>query len=73
MVSIGRIVAVVDVFEALTTVRPYKRAFTVSEALVLLNKGRGIHFDPLVVDEFVNLLEQGKIAVDDGLSTSMEY
>lgn len=63
---VGRIAAVVDVFEALTTVRPYKKAFPISKALAILNEGKGTHFDPQVVDAFVKLLNEGKIAVDTG-------
>lgn len=63
---IGRITAVVDVFEALTTERPYKKAFPVPKALAILDEGRGSHFDPRIVDAFVKLLGEGKIAIDTG-------
>ncbi|MDD2883949.1 MAG: response regulator [Dechloromonas sp.] len=48
----GRIVAVADVFDALTSSRPYKRAWTVEEACKMLEDGRGTHFDPLCVEAF---------------------
>ena len=49
----GRIVAVADVFDALTSIRPYKRAWTTDEALDYLHTGRGDHFDPVCVDAFL--------------------
>lgn len=49
---LGRICAVADVFDALTTKRPYKEAFSNEEAFDILRKGRGTHFDPKVVDVF---------------------
>jgi len=54
----GRIVAVVDVFDALTSVRPYKDAWPVSEAIVEIERGRGLHFDPKVVDAFLLVLPE---------------
>jgi putative two-component system response regulator len=49
----ARIVAVADVFDAVTCHRPYrKNPMPVPEALDLIRKGRGSHFDPAVVDAF---------------------
>ena len=50
---VGRIVAVADVFDALTSDRPYKKAWTVEDALNLLQEGSGRHFDPACVDAFL--------------------
>ena len=50
----GRIVAVADVFDALTSARPYKRAWTVERAQAYLRDGTGGHFDPLCVSAFLN-------------------
>ncbi len=50
----GRIVSVADVFDALTTRRPYKEAWSIEDALALLVKERGRQFDPLLVDAFVH-------------------
>lgn len=52
----ARIVAVADVFDALTTERVYKRAFSVEESLAVLSENSGTHFDPLVLDAFLNAL-----------------
>lgn len=48
----GRIVAVADVFDALTSERPYKKAWDVKQASQLLRDGSGIHFDPSCVEAF---------------------
>jgi putative two-component system response regulator len=50
----GRIVSVADVFDALTTKRPYKEPWTIENALALLVSERGHQFDPLLVDAFVH-------------------
>ncbi len=53
---VGRIVAICDVFDALTSKRVYKEAMSVNEAMVILKDERGQHFDPELVDVFsVNL------------------
>lgn len=50
----GRIVAVADVFDALTSSRPYKPAWPLSRAIALLREGRGSHFDPHCVDALLH-------------------
>jgi putative two-component system response regulator len=54
----GRIVAIADVFDALTSDRPYKRAWTVDEAMALIEKGAGEHFDPTLVPIFKSRLPE---------------
>lgn len=49
----GRIVAVADVFDALTSARPYKRAWSIDDAVAFLRDGKGKHFDPVCVDAFM--------------------
>ncbi|QNA90536.1 two-component system response regulator [Massilia sp. Dwa41.01b] len=49
----GRIVAIADVFDALTSIRPYKRAWSEEEALAHLVAQKGKHFDPVLVDLFI--------------------
>jgi putative two-component system response regulator len=51
----GRIVAIADVFDALTHERPYKRAWPLDEALAEILSQRGRHFDPEIVDLFATL------------------
>jgi len=53
----GRITSVVDVFDTLTHTRPYRRAWTRQEALELLREERGRHFDPNVIDAFMNIVD----------------
>jgi len=48
----GRIVALADVYDALTTKRVYKPAFSHEEAAAIIREGRGRHFDPDIVDAF---------------------
>ncbi len=55
---VGRIVAVADVFDALTSERPYKSAFPVEKAFGIIAAERGMHFDPRVVDAFFAIQEQ---------------
>jgi PAS domain S-box-containing protein len=49
----GRIVAIADVFDALTSDRIYRPAMTVAQALAILRDGRGTHFDPVLLDHFL--------------------
>ena len=53
----GRILAVVDVFDALTTERPYKKAWTTEEALSEIQEQAGRQFDPAVVTAFTQLMQ----------------
>lgn len=60
----ARIVAVADVYDALTSERPYKVAWTQEKAVNLLREEAGKHFDPLVVDAFCVVMEErGKTPV----------
>ena len=54
----GRITAVADVFDALTSRRPYKEAFHVVKAFEIIKEGRGSHFDPDAVDAFFSVEEE---------------
>jgi len=54
----GRIVAVADVFDALTSSRPYKQAWSLDVAYAYLEGGKGGHFDPLCVDALLSAQEE---------------
>ncbi|MGF1776637.1 HD domain-containing phosphohydrolase [Vibrio nomapromontoriensis] len=54
----ARIVTIADVFDALTSVRPYKRAWTVEEAFQFITEQSGQHFDPQLVDTFLCLKDE---------------
>jgi putative two-component system response regulator len=48
----GRITAVADVFDALSSKRPYKPAFPLANCFKIMEEGRAKHFDPVVLDAF---------------------
>jgi len=55
---VGRLCALADVFDALTSVRPYKKAWSVEDSVKLIKEERGEHFDPHLVDYFLELLPE---------------
>jgi len=55
---LGRLMAVANVYDALTSKRPYKEAFPHEEALRIILEGRGSHFDPALVDAFERVADQ---------------
>ncbi|MBF0160394.1 MAG: response regulator [Magnetococcales bacterium] len=66
---IGRLIALADVFDALTSARPYKKAWSVEEALSLIQREIGEHFDPELARLFLELrvfLEEIMEAFRDG-------
>jgi putative two-component system response regulator len=50
----GRIVAIADVFDALTSKRPYKDAFSNEKSIEIMREGKGKHFDPAILDVFLD-------------------
>ncbi|MFM2588728.1 HD domain-containing phosphohydrolase [Vibrio sp. TBV020] len=54
----ARIVAIADVFDALTSERPYKKAWPIEKAVALLEEEAGTHFDPNLVPIFIAQLDQ---------------
>jgi len=63
---VGRIVAVADVFDALTHDRPYKSAWPVHEAILEIQQGAGSQFDPVVVAAFLAIHADAAAASPDG-------
>jgi putative nucleotidyltransferase with HDIG domain len=59
----ARIIAVADVYDALTSDRPYRKAISPFEAKNVIEKGRGTDFDPQVVDAFIAALRFGEMDV----------
>jgi putative two-component system response regulator len=54
----GQVAAIADVFDALTSDRPYRKAFPLETAIDMMCQQRGSHFDPRLVDIFFENLEQ---------------
>ena len=54
----GRLMAIADVYDALISPRPYKRAFSHREAVDIITSGRGTHFDPELTDLFLLVADQ---------------
>jgi len=62
----GRIMAVADVYDALVSERPYKKPFTHEQAVDIISKDSGTHFDPKIVEVFLK-------AADDFWTESMMF
>ena len=58
----ARLFSLIDVFDALTSVRPYKAAWPVSEAIAEIEKGAGSQFDPALVPVFIAMYEEDRVA-----------
>jgi putative two-component system response regulator len=54
----GRITSVADVFDALTSKRPYKPAFSVEKSLEIMREGSGTQFDAAILDAFLGAMEE---------------
>ena len=54
----GQVAAVADVFDALTSDRPYRQAFPIEQAVEILRGERGRHFDPRLVDLFIENVDE---------------
>jgi putative two-component system response regulator len=59
----GRLMALVDVYDALIAVRPYKKSFTHEEAIALIQSESGTHFDPTLVQAFNKFSDRFKAIV----------
>jgi response regulator RpfG family c-di-GMP phosphodiesterase len=57
----ARIVAVVDVFDALVSHRPYKGTWGASKAIDEIRRGSGSHFDPRIAESFISLFDRGEL------------
>jgi putative two-component system response regulator len=56
----GRIMALADVYDALTSARPYKKAFSHEEAIRIIQEGKGTQFDPALTDIFIEVMNNAK-------------
>ena len=66
----GRIVAVADVFDALTQKRPYKPAWPVEEAIAEIERQRGLQFDPSIVDAFLRVVDSNSSPRDPPIGSA---
>lgn len=60
----GRITAIADVFDALTSKRPYKEPFPIDKSFSIMRDGQGSHFDPDLIDAFFSI-EEETLAIKD--------
>lgn len=60
----ARIMSIVDVYDALTSERPYKKPFSHEKSMALIVEGRGTQFDPELVDEFVKYSDLIKLCLE---------
>jgi putative two-component system response regulator len=54
----ARLMAVADVFDALTTSRPYKTAMSHEQAVAIIEQGSGVHFDPRLIEAFLAVQDE---------------
>jgi putative nucleotidyltransferase with HDIG domain len=62
---LGRLLCVADFYDALTSARAYRGATPADEAIRMIEKGSGQHFDPAVAAALVRLHERGELNVDE--------
>ena len=67
----AQVIAVADFFDALTSHRSYRKAWSRDEALNILRTNRGVLFSERLVDEFVDLIEDGTISSDSSVKFSL--
>jgi len=68
----ARMMAIVDVYEALVSERPYKKPFSHEDAVRIISEGRGIHFDPDLTDLFLALSDKFEEATEAGKNERTE-
>jgi HD-GYP domain-containing protein (c-di-GMP phosphodiesterase class II) len=57
----ARIIAIADVYQALTSDRPYRKAYSKEEALKIITEGSGTQFDPEIVKVFFEIIEAKEV------------
>jgi putative two-component system response regulator len=60
----GRITAIADVFDALTSARPYKEPITIEDALEMMSEDSGAHFDPTLMELFLRAIPEVHAILD---------
>ncbi|MDR3161218.1 MAG: hypothetical protein LBU28_06345 [Spirochaetaceae bacterium] len=54
------IMALADVYDALVSERPYKKAFSHADAVKIIQDSKGSQFDPALTDEFINIIGENR-------------
>jgi len=62
----ARIFAIIDVWDAICSDRPYRKALPADKAIVIIKKEKGKHFDPLVCEAFMDAFSDGRIVCHTG-------
>ena len=70
---VGRITAIADVFDAMTSMRPYKQPFSLKKAFAIIEDSRGTHFDPAVVDAFLSIKEEILAIKENGDNGEVDF
>lgn len=70
---VGRITAIADVFDAMTSMRPYKQPFSLQKAFAIIKDSRGTHFDPAVVDAFLSIKEEILAIKENGENGEIDF
>jgi putative nucleotidyltransferase with HDIG domain len=65
---LGRLLGVADFYDALTSARAYRSAMPPDEAMGLIEKGAGSHFDPAVAGALMRLFERGELTIDASIT-----
>lgn len=60
----GRLMAVADVYDALISTRPYKRAYSHTETIEFMKQGRGKDFDPDILDAFLRIEDEFRVIAE---------
>ena len=68
----GRITAVADIFDALGSDRCYKKAWKLEDIIELLIREKGEHFDPIIIDLFLNNIDEF-LEIRDRLQDHFEF
>jgi putative two-component system response regulator len=65
---LGRVMAIADVYDALVSVRPYKKGYTHEEAVKIILEGSGTKFDPALIEIFERTQDQFKNYMNEPIS-----
>ncbi len=70
--KIVRIFSIVDVFDALTSKRPYKEAYSYEKSIQILKEGKGSQFDPVILEDFFTISKELYTQINEESITSLK-